>query len=180
MSKCLSSFPIISDDLRCEETILQASRNLNNLKKLFENTIQSITSVIDANGKKISDISNRLVLIDYKINQIKGSKKAIQIYSGSKYPVKKPDSISSVRSRNILNDKLSFVNINEPLENKKNFSYKSLDDSALKNRQHYYRVDNIFDQKISFDAATQGLGELLSDPVTSVSSLLLFNTAQHV
>jgi WAS family protein 1 len=179
MSQSLFGFPIIPDDLRCEENILQASRNLRYLNKIFESTVESITSTIDANARKISEINDRLSLIDYKINKIKGSNKAIQIYSGSKYPrVKNTD--NSNRTRTILKEKLNAINTNEQLGNNKNTSYVNVDDSTLKNRQQFYRVNNVFDHVLNLDVATQGLGNLLADPVKSVSSLLLFNTAQHL
>jgi hypothetical protein len=175
-------FPIIPDDLRCEETILQASRNLALLNRLFESTVQSVTDAIAANGNKINEISNRLALIDYKISQIKGSKKAIQIFSGSKYPSKKASPlVESSRPKQDLKEKLnSLSSTNEPLGINKNASHPGPDETALRTRQQFHRVSNIFDQTVNLDVTVQGLGNLLADSVTSVSSLLLFNTAQHL
>ena len=187
MSQSLFSFPLISDDLRCEESILQASQNLKYLNTIFENTIQSLTSAIDKNAKKMVEINDRLSLIDYKLTKIKGSNKAIQIYSGSKYPIDANIERNTASARFILKDKVNtIVNANtstqieqlKELKSHANSNYTSFDEFALKNRQQFYKVENIFNhtQKL----ATRDLGNLLADRVNSVSSLLLFNTAQHL
>lgn len=190
---------LISHDLHREEAICQIANTLEYLDQTFEQVFGRINDSIQQAREQINSFDSRINLIDTKINTIKGSKKAIQICSSSKYPILNDDS-DEIQIQNENNDNfydsIKFTEYKSKTESKwKNLfhsdkpfemkhklhkyqtPYAPLDELAFKNKLQEFSVDKVF----KYDSITHqdGLGSVLSDHIKSVSSLLLFNTAQH-
>lgn len=74
-------------DLHREETICQVATSLAYLSQTCTHLFERIEASMDEARAKIKSFDSRINLIDAKIGKIKGSNKAIQIYSNANYPI---------------------------------------------------------------------------------------------
>ena len=164
--------PIISPELRREEFVLQIADTLEHLEKITEDVFTRITNRVQENQKKLEDINRRADTAQAKINTLKGSKKAIRVFSCSKYPA--DDILQPYKSIFEAENDLAYIKRgHQHIESK----HKAVDAAAMKEKLQFYNV-NIKLKKKEDDSKGEGLGKLPKS-VDLVSSLLLFNTAEN-
>lgn len=138
------SFDLIStpENLRQEELIVQISDSL----QCFENYTQTLFKQLDdklsqINGK-LQDISRRSEICNEKICQLKNEKKAITLYSHSKYPSREIKIKEFYQSFLVNNDDLNMITtsnaslIEKPVINATHVPYD--DDSKMKSQFYIY------------------------------------------
>ncbi|XP_072402143.1 WASH complex subunit 1 [Diabrotica undecimpunctata] len=80
------SVPIISQNLYKRETIIQIADVLDHLTRVSEEIFTQINKRLEKNRSKLTNISERVDLVNKKIDTLRGAKKATQVFSSSKYP----------------------------------------------------------------------------------------------
>ncbi|CAG9812222.1 unnamed protein product [Chironomus riparius] len=82
--------PLIGSDLRFDEVSIRAIK----IFEYFDNAVDQIFNTIDAriekNMTRIGEINTRLEKASEKIEKLKTSRKAIQMFSPARYPVEEP------------------------------------------------------------------------------------------
>ena len=185
----------VSHELTREETVNQIADALAHLDQISEAIFARIGNSIGLMRHNIRSLDARVDLVDLKVNKIKGSKKAIKIFSSAKYP---PDAQLAVGDhwRNIFaphsaaadDDDDQHAHEYRPKAHKYTMAYAPLDEAALKDK--YKEIGVTMSAKAFKSPSTglgqpeamsalSGLGSVLSDRIESSTSLLLFNTAQH-
>ncbi|RDD43257.1 WAS protein family-like protein 1 [Trichoplax sp. H2] len=166
--------PIITTDLRREESLRQTADVLQHVEKVCNDTFDHVVQRVEDVKKKLEAIENRTKVAKAKIDKIRTSTKATTILSANKYPV--ADIMTNYESL--------FASIDSELGELKRshyritndimpFNEKLIDESPkieLPNARH--RINMVEDQ------LDEGLGGLPTD-LTSVSSLLLFNSQEN-
>ena len=176
MSQKLFNLPIISHDLIREEAIFQISNSIDYLDKCFTQVFDRIEGSIENANKKMRHFDERIDLVNLKISKIKGSKKAIQVCSSAKYPIGKGNEADEWQ--HLFHDK-------QPLDMKHKLHkyltpYSPLDELSFKDKFLEFNADSVFKfDSIDLKDKETDLGNVLADNIQSVTSLLLFNTAQH-
>jgi WAS family protein 1 len=196
----------ISHDLHREEAVCQIAASLAFLEQTSNEIFKRINDSIESARDKMRTFDSRINLIDLKINKIRGSNKAIQICSSANYPVANTaeDYVPGVAQKDTddFYDAVKFTDYKARVDrmwkhlyhtdkshdmkhklNKYTTPYAPLDDVAFKEKLNEYSIENVYkydSSNLSDFKNPDGLGSLLSDKIESVSSLLLFNTAQHV
>lgn len=197
----------IAHDLHREEAICQIAQSLEFLDNTCNEIFKRINDSIENARVKIKSFDARINLIDVKINKIRGSNKAIQICSSANYPIPNMDEeyfpSGNAKDPDDFYDSIKFYDYksrinkmwkhlyhtSKPIEmkhkiNKYTTPYTQLDDLSFKEKFQEYMVDNVlkFDSRGASDSSSNpdGLGSVLNNQINSVTSLLLFNTAQHV
>lgn len=168
--------PIVPPDLRREETIRQICDSLDYLEKVADDIFNRISKRVTENHGRLHAIHERVNLAHARIDTLKESKKATKVFSSAKHPADKDvHEYGSVFSR--IEE--------EPLTNVKHESYhlqsrhKPVDERVLKEKLQFYNVYLNTKKKGKNDGTDgQGLGRLPST-ISSVSSLLLFNTSEN-
>lgn len=158
--------PVIPQNLRKEETIVQIAEALKYLDDISNDIIQRVNSRIQNNVIQLSNISSRVEVVRKKIDKLSGSKTATQVFSSSKYPG------TDIKKRYV-----SIFKGGEPITMEKfNIDIKS---TNVKNDQMenllFYHV-KVKDEKKRVNLS--GLGKIPTD-LTSVSDLLLFNSNKN-
>uniref|UniRef100_A0A452UFZ9 WASH complex subunit 1 n=1 Tax=Ursus maritimus TaxID=29073 RepID=A0A452UFZ9_URSMA len=158
--------PLIQPDLRREEAIQQAADALQYLQKVSGDIFSRISQRVELSRRQLQAIGERVSLAQAKIEKIKGSKKAIKVFSSAKYPA--PERLQEYGS--------IFMGAQDPgLQRRPRHRIQSkhrpLDEWALPPCLRYHPQPE--------DEAEEGLGGLPSN-ISSVSSLLLFNTTENL
>jgi WAS family protein 1 len=189
----LFNISTISDDLTREEAICQIAHTLDYLNQTTNDVFKRIEDSIQSARTKLSSYDSRIQLVNSKINHIKKNytNKATKIYSSAKYPVQEDEQQQAQQSSaNFAFDtkwKQLFV-CNQSIDMKHKLQkyttpYAPFDDLAFKDKLVEFGVPS---NTIDIDRNSHinrenniGLGSVLEDHIESVTSLLLFNTAQH-
>ncbi|XP_006741897.2 WASH complex subunit 1 [Leptonychotes weddellii] len=165
--------PLIQPDLRREEAIQQVADALQYLQKVSGDIFSRISQRVELSRKQLQAIGERVSLAQAKIEKIKGSKKAIKVFSSAKYPA--PERLQEYGS--------IFTGAQDPgLQRRPRHRIQSkhrpLDEWALQEKLKYFPVC-VNTKPEPEDEAEEGLGGLPSN-ISSVSSLLLFNTTENL
>ncbi|KAI5126118.1 WASH complex subunit 1 isoform X1 [Manis pentadactyla] len=165
--------PLIQPDLRREEVIQQVADALQYLQKVSGDIFSRISQRVELSRRQLQAIGERVSLAQAKIEKIKGSKKAIKVFSSAKYPA--PERLQEYGS--------IFTGAQDPgLQRRPRHRIQSkhrpLDEWALQEKLKYFPVCVITKPEPE-DEAEEGLGGLPSN-ISSVSSLLLFNTTENL
>lgn len=163
--------PIVPPELRHEEFILQIADSLEYLEKVTEDVFKRITTCVNETQEKLKLINQRTDHAQAKIDMLKGSKKAIRVFSSAKYPGK--ETLENYKS--IFDCKNELVHIKR-LEHQIESKHRDVDESVLKEKLQFYSVN--IRRKNEDVQRGEGLGKL-PKTIKSVSSLLLFNTAEN-
>ncbi|XP_069759792.1 WASH complex subunit 1 [Narcine bancroftii] len=177
MQKCFTegqvyTVPIIQSDLRREEAIHQISDALQYLQKISNDVFTRVSQNVESNQTRLRSISERINLAQAKIKKIKGSKKATKVFSSAKYPA--PDRLQDYVS--------IFTGVDESTLQKRprykiHSKFKPMDEKAVQEKAKLYPV--CLNTKSREDNETEeGLGSLPRN-ISSISSLLLFNTTEN-
>ncbi|KAG3292701.1 WASH complex subunit 1 [Ictidomys tridecemlineatus] len=167
------SVPLIQPDLRREEAIQQVADALQYLQKVSGDIFSRISQRVELSRSQLQAIGERVSLAQAKIEKIKGSKKAIKVFSSAKYPA--PERLQEYGS--------IFTGAQDPgLQRRPRHRIQSkhrpLDERALQEKLKYFPVC-VNTKPEPEDEAEEGLGGLPSN-ISSVSSLLLFNTTENL
>ncbi|KFV63765.1 WAS protein family 1 [Dryobates pubescens] len=165
--------PLIQQDLRREEAVQQVADTLQYLQKVSGDIFSRISQRVEASRAQLQAIGERVTLAQAKIEKIKGSKKAIKVFSSAKYPA--PERLQEYSS--------IFAGAEDPAKqkwprHKIQSKHRVLDEKALQEKLKYFPV--CVSTKIhQEDDAEEGLGSLPRN-ISSLSSLLLFNTTENL
>lgn len=165
--------PLIQPDLRREEAIQQVADALQYLQNISGDIFSRISQRVELSRRQLQAIGERVSLAQAKIEKIKGSKKAIKVFSSAKYPA--PEHLQEYSS--------IFTGALDPgLQRRPRYRIQSkhrpLDERALQEKLKYFPVC-VSTKSEPEDEAEEGLGGLPSN-ISSISSLLLFNTTENL
>ncbi|XP_028342509.1 WASH complex subunit 1 isoform X1 [Physeter macrocephalus] len=165
--------PLIQPDLRREEAIQQVADALQHLQKVSGDIFSRISQRVELSRSQLRAIGERVSLAQAKIEKIKGSKKAIKVFSSAKYPA--PERLQEYSS--------IFTGAQDPglqrrARHRVQSKHRPLDELALQEKLQYFPVC-VSTKAEPEDEAEEGLGGLPSN-ISSVSSLLLFNTTENL
>ncbi|CAH6792016.1 WASH complex subunit 1 [Phodopus roborovskii] len=165
--------PLIQPDLRREEAIQQVADALQQLQSISGDIFSRISQRVELSRRQLQAIRERVSLAQAKIEKIKGSKKAIKVFSSAKYPA--PERLQEYGS--------IFTGALDPdLQRRPRYRIQSkhrpLDERALQEKLKYFPVC-VNTKSEPEDEAEEGLGGLPSN-ISSISSLLLFNTTENL
>ncbi|KAJ4937617.1 hypothetical protein JOQ06_002249 [Pogonophryne albipinna] len=181
------SVPLIQPDLRREEAVHQIADALLYLetistdifKRYTHSLAHSLThslwvsDSVERNRRQLQSVTDRIRLAQARVNKIKGSKKATKVFSSAKYPA--PDRLQDYTSIFIeAVDPSSQTRPRHRIQNK----LRPFDEKALQEKLMYFPVC-VNKKKRSEDETEEGLGSLPRN-ISSVSSLLLFNTTENL
>ncbi|CAG5958078.1 unnamed protein product [Menidia menidia] len=180
------SVPLIQPDLRREEAVHQIADALMYLETistdifrrqahhLFSHITQSpVSESVEKNRQQLQRVSDRIRLAQARVDRIKGSKKATKVFSSAKYPA--PDQLQDYSSIFAgAADPSSHSRPRQRIQNK----LRPFDEKALQEKLLYFPVC-VSNKKRSEDETEEGLGSLPRN-ISSVSSLLLFNTTENL
>lgn len=166
--------PIITHDLRQEEFVLQIADSLEYLENVTEDIFNRITKRVTECQTRLDMVNKRTDSAQAKINALKGSKKAIRVFSSSKYP---SEEVAEVYKSifDVDNQLREIQRSNLEITSK----HKTADANSIKDKLQFYSV-NIKQTKDKDDAEKrgEGLGKL-PKTIDTVGSLLLFNTVEN-
>ncbi|XP_015208708.1 WASH complex subunit 1 [Lepisosteus oculatus] len=167
------SVPLIQPDLRREEAIHQIADALLYLEKISSDIFSRVSQSVEKNRTQLQAVTDRIHLAQARIDKIKGSKKATKVFSSAKYPA--PDKMRDYCS--------IFAGASDPAAQKRprykvQGKHKPLDDKALQEKLMYFPMC-VNAKRHSEDETEEGLGSLPRN-ISSVSSLLLFNTTENL
>uniref|UniRef100_A0A674BT52 WAS protein family homolog 1 n=1 Tax=Salmo trutta TaxID=8032 RepID=A0A674BT52_SALTR len=167
------SVPLIQSDLRREEAVHQIADALLYLETISTDIFTRVSESVERNRCQLQSVTDRIRLAQARVNKIKGSKKATKVFSSAKYPApERLQDYSSIFSG--ATDPASQTRPRYRIQAK----LRPLDDKALQEKLCYYPVC-VSSKKRSEDETEEGLGGLPRN-ISSVSSLLLFNTTENL
>ncbi|MBN3304525.1 WASH1 protein, partial [Amia calva] len=167
------SVPLIQPDLRREEAIHQIADALQYLEKISSDIFSRVFQSVEKNRTHLQAVTDRIHLAQARIDKIKGSKKATKVFSSAKYPA--PERLQDYTS--------IFMGATDPTAQKRprykvQGKHRPLDEKALQEKLMYFPVC-VNAKRRSEDETEEGLGSLPRN-ISSVSSLLLFNTTENL
>ena len=167
--------PLILPGLRKEESIFQIVNALEYLQQVSNDVFSKIDKRVAENRDKIAAIDRRANLAMAKVEKLRGSRKAIRVFSSAKYPA--PEKLQLYNSLHTCDglDQNPLPEVNQSYHVASNFP--KADHDAIKDKLQFYNVQ-INTSRHKADKADQGLGGLPKD-ISSISSLLLFNTTEN-
>ena len=165
--------PIVSHDLRQEEFVLQIADTLEYLENVTEDIFGRITKRVQECQQRLDMVNKRTDSAQAKINALKGSKKAIRVFSGAKYP---SGELAEVYQSifDLDNDLKEIKRTQTEIKSK----HKTANSNSIKDKLQFYSVTIKQKKDEDGDKKGEGLGKL-PKTIDSVSSLLLFNTAEN-
>uniref|UniRef100_A0A4W5MGI0 WAS protein family homolog 1 n=1 Tax=Hucho hucho TaxID=62062 RepID=A0A4W5MGI0_9TELE len=167
------SVPLIQSDLRREEAVHQIADALLYLETISTDIFTRVSESVERNRCQLQSVTDRIRLAQARVNKIKGSKKATKVFSSAKYPApERLQDYSSIFSG--ATDPASQTRPRYRIQAK----LRPLDDKALQEKLCYYPVC-VSSKKRLEDETEEGLGGLPRN-ISSVSSLLLFNTTENL
>ncbi|XP_028287265.1 WASH complex subunit 1 isoform X3 [Parambassis ranga] len=167
------SVPLIQPDLRREEAVHQIADALMYLEMISTDIFRRVSESVEKNRHQLQSVTDRIRLAQARVDKIKGSKKATKVFSSAKYPA--PDRLQDYSSifRGAV-DPSSHTRPRYRIQNK----LRPFDEKALQEKLMYFPVC-VSNKKKSEDETEEGLGSLPRN-ISSVSSLLLFNTTENL
>ncbi|XP_039664500.1 WASH complex subunit 1 isoform X2 [Perca fluviatilis] len=167
------SVPLIQPDLRREEAVHQIADALLYLETISTDIFRRVSDSVEKNRSQLQSVTDRIRLAQARVDKIKGSKKATKVFSSAKYPA--PDRLRDYSSIFIeATDPSSQTRPRHRIQNK----LRPFDEKALQEKLMYFPVC-VSKKKKSEDETEEGLGSLPRN-ISSVSSLLLFNTTENL
>ncbi|KAF6037575.1 WASHC1 [Bugula neritina] len=160
----------ITSELEHEELIHHVAGSLEYLHTVMNSVFSSVEESIAKNKAHLERINQRTKLVHHKVSHLKGRKKATQVFSSAKYPgAGVQHDYHSVFHQHHLPKKHANFKISER-------QYLPPTNENISNKHKFYSVK--VPAKTSNDVSEAGLGRLPNN-LDSVSSLLLFNTAEN-
>ncbi|XP_068458602.1 WASH complex subunit 1 isoform X2 [Clinocottus analis] len=167
------SVPLIQSDLRREEAVHQIADALLFLETISTDIFKRVSDSVEKNRRQLQSVTDRIRLAQARVDKIKGSKKATKVFSSAKYPA--PNRLQDYSS--IFIEATDPSSQNRPRQRIQN-KLRPFDEKALQDKLMYFPVC-VSKKKKSEDETEEGLGSLPRN-ISSVSSLLLFNTTENL
>jgi WAS family protein 1 len=167
--------PLILPGLRKEESIFQMVNALEYLQQVSSDVFSKIEKRVAENRDRIAAIDKRANVAMAKIEKIRGSRKAIRVFSSAKYPA--PEKLEQYTSLHTCDglDQNALPGVDQNYHVGSKFPQANHD--SLKEKLQFYNVQLNKSQRRT-DRDDQGLGGLPKD-ISSISALLLFNTTEN-
>ncbi|KAF3688872.1 WASH complex subunit 1 [Channa argus] len=167
------SVPLIQPDLRREEVVHQIADALFYLETISTDIFRRVSESVEKNRHQLQSVTDRIRLAQARVDKIKGSKKATKVFSSAKFPA--PDRLQDYTSLfTEATDPSSQTRSRHKIQNK----LRPFEEKTLQEKLMYYPVC-VSNKKKSEDETEEGLGSLPRN-ISSVSSLLLFNTTENL
>lgn len=178
--------PIILPDLRREESLTQVIDSLEYLQAVANDIFNRISNRVAENRDQLTAINNRINTCQAKVDKLRHRSKATQVYATPKYPA----------PRNLNEYTSLFSNVNPQLQKIKRSKVSSdirlpdVTNEMMIAKTAYFKprlatkasvrknMQKAADNDENSEAQGEGLGSLPKH-LPSVSSLLLFNTAEN-
>ncbi|XP_065833305.1 WASH complex subunit 1-like [Oscarella lobularis] len=182
--------PILLPDLRREESLCQIADTLDYLEHVANDIFNKISSRVAEQRDRLAAVNSRVNLAQARIQKVKGSTKATRVFSSAKYPAptqidtaktiyddqsKKSGDLASVRRCTRRYDSKPVGVDDRTVRDKRHFTAFAFDVDRLKEERAAAAAPRFQDDD---EASGEGLGRLPT-VIPSVSSLLLFNTAEN-
>lgn len=164
--------------MRLEETVMQMSLSIKYFDSVFKSLEKNLNVFMTTYMKSVETFEDRLNLIDHKIKKIKGTNKAIHIFSSSKYP--KNHEFLEFDGKNEKSSSQYETESHELFRGMYNLHTQSvtLDDFNLKDKNKFYMIDGYFNT-LKPNCIKSELERPSDEQSYSICNLLLFNTAKH-
>ncbi|KJE90140.1 WAS family protein [Capsaspora owczarzaki ATCC 30864] len=165
--------------LRQEESVKQLVNSLQYVEQVAHDVFNRITTRVAQNREQLVTLNNRVNVALAKISKIRGSTKATTVFSSAKYPA--PETLDDYRP--LFGDGQTAPVPNPPKlrPHEIRTKHSHMADAEWKDRVNYFAIDiNVAREPeiITDEDEGEGLGRLPKH-LPSVSSLLLFNTAEN-
>ena len=167
--------PIVSTNLRPEETVLQICDALQYLHCVSVDVFDRLGQRIKENHQKLVSINSRIETASAKVEAVKGSRsnKATNVFSSAKYPSTDNDKPYSRVYQSGAIPQL------ERSRDKVQSKHATVDEVMLKEKLQAFDTPMHLDIGVKKDTGDgEGLGRLPHN-ISSISSLLLFNTSEN-
>jgi len=199
--------PVVYEDLRPAEAILQALEQLEQLGAVVDNVFARVVGRVSEERGRLEALAARLSTAQAQVMSLYGSSKATTVLSPAKFPV--PENEQRFRARSLMastsaialdsqgsvpfrrayhiSDMLHVprapLTSEDPLKSNE-YKQNMLADSREGEPKHCSMIAarNAQNSKKEYQAAhpqSEGLGRLPEEGLKSISSLLLFNTAEN-
>ncbi|XP_054163001.1 WASH complex subunit 1-like [Oppia nitens] len=176
---------LISHNMRREEMMAQVIISLDQLSTITDHIFKRIDEKIESMNEKLLDINQRRQNCVNKIQQIKQlANKATKIYANYKYPMEELSSVNDIY-RPISGQFVDTNLINSFYEDIKiSAKHIPFDEQLIKEKTQFFSIPKTYHKSIDdFDSydlnLTEPLGPIPWHRITSLSSLLVFNTADN-
>ncbi|CAG2069030.1 unnamed protein product, partial [Timema podura] len=165
--------PVIPQDLRREETIIQIADSLDYLNHVMNDMFSQIKQRVSENKTKLQELKHRTSVVAAKVDKLTGSNKSTKVFSSAKYPATGVHSDYQV----IFNShSIQKTNGTRKVKSK----HQPVEGMVLQDKLQFYHV-KVGKKQLKKNVEItpeQGLGSLPSN-VVSTNSLLLFNTSEN-
>ena len=173
------NIPLIPQDLRHEELVLQIEACLSALQKASNNVFARIDSRIGAVQRDLEDVEQRAINARNKVQLLKSEgNRVIRIFSGSKYPEVYQEPYVSLYQKEKTSEE------SEPVVSglKINSGHVPFDDEVIREKLQFYhfpRVGEKAPQILNVSDNDNPLGRIPWERITSVGSLVMFNSSEN-
>eukprot|EP00042_Codosiga_hollandica_P026384 m.124447 g.124447 ORF g.124447 m.124447 type:complete len:156 (+) comp52181_c0_seq1:39-506(+) len=110
------SVPIVSEDLREEESLLQMFDALEGLDVLATTVFNKISQRVLDDRDRIFQLNKRINVAQAKVSKLIGSRQATSIFSSAKYPVQSLSSFECLYPRHDDQDQIKFHHVHSSAE----------------------------------------------------------------
>lgn len=172
--KPIYDVPVVPNNLRHKETIIQIADALDYLNKVFEDILLRVNTRIIEKQNHVSGLKDRISTVNQKMQRLTQTKKATQVFSNTKYPSNKP-----------LNKYKSIFNLEDHDEIKFERSKVKFDElgvnEQIQNVLQFYHVKIKTEKEDMSGIGRSSLEGLGCFPANAqlVNELLLFNTLKN-
>ena len=183
--KPIKPIQLIPYNMRREEMMSQILLNLEQLTTISDNIFKRIDDKIDSINGKLLDMNQRHNRCVQRIQQIRQlANKATKVYANYKYP---KEEISSAEDFSLINRFLLTTDSGLNSDQRQveiHSKHIPFDDQLLKEKTQFYSIPKTCVKNDSSDLyditkSCDPLGPIPWHRITSVSSLLVFNTADN-
>jgi WAS family protein 1 len=175
---CEYTVPLVPLDLPSEDTVVHIADTLQALNNVSRDLFANIRNHISDTNGQLDELNGQITSLQTKINAIRGNSRVTRVLSPSKFPSQVPlkhtcyqTAFSSVDVNGLLTaPKPTAMRISKPFPNIKR-------ETLLSEKCQFVTVPVPRVAPVRSDS-DEGLGRL-PDSITSVGSLLLFNTTEN-
>jgi len=163
--------PVVNPNLRQTETYFQLVCSLKQLTETVDNVFGAITARVNKEKERLQGVVTRIDGVNAKVNAIRGSTKATQVFSPAKYPA--PDTLEQSEHLFAKAPPISFESkYKVKLQDNPHNPPAYVEDPVVK----FAGMSSIDDV---VEGEKEGLGRL-PERLPSISGLLLFNTQENL
>lgn len=164
--------PLIQNDLKQSETIVQIANTLDILKHSIDNVFSHVHKSIDRTKQSLDNVHSRHKVVCEQIEQLKTIQKAVTIQSSSKYPYQ------THKNYEIDFEPRPAPKFKKYLTN--NETDVKTDHLNMENKLKFYHVKTHDMLRKNIEVACDETLGKVPDNIDSITSCMLFNTVQNV